>query len=82
MTLASTSLRLGASLSGAAAGRVSVSCVRSAVTHGSGAKLAGASLEPLSPGGVWQQSARWMGRGPTIQGRKNATDAVCSAALR
>lgn len=27
-------------------------------------------------GGVWYQSVRWMGRGPTIQGRKNATDAV------
>uniref|UniRef100_K3W569 Transcriptional regulatory protein n=1 Tax=Globisporangium ultimum (strain ATCC 200006 / CBS 805.95 / DAOM BR144) TaxID=431595 RepID=K3W569_GLOUD len=30
-------------------------------------------------GGVWYQSVRWMGRGPTIQGRKNATDAKRTA---
>lgn len=80
MTLASTSLRLGATLSGAATHRISASCARSYVAGGGFLKLAAAALEPLSPGGVWQQSARWMGRGPTIQGRKNATDAVCSAA--
>jgi hypothetical protein len=27
-------------------------------------------------GGVTTQNVRFMGRGPTIQGRKNATDAV------
>ncbi|RLN48801.1 hypothetical protein BBJ29_004556 [Phytophthora kernoviae] len=29
--------------------------------------------------GVWTQNVRWMGRGPTIQGKKNATDAKRTA---
>ncbi|KAK1946342.1 hypothetical protein P3T76_001895 [Phytophthora citrophthora] len=29
--------------------------------------------------GVYSQNVRWMGRGPTIQGKKNATDAVQSS---
>lgn len=37
------------------------------------------SSSTLKMRSVWYQSVRWMGRGPTIQGRKNATDAVSAS---
>ncbi|RLN94793.1 hypothetical protein BBJ28_00013890 [Nothophytophthora sp. Chile5] len=36
----------------------------------------GVSLAAATTDGLWNQQVRWMGRGPTIQGKKNATDAV------
>ncbi|DAZ94645.1 TPA: hypothetical protein N0F65_010732, partial [Lagenidium giganteum] len=39
----------------------------------------GAACAQVAPHGVWHQNVRWMGRGPTVQGRKNATDAKRTA---
>ncbi|KAE9037066.1 hypothetical protein PR003_g7731 [Phytophthora rubi] len=43
------------------------------------AALTGPSFHAPLPAVVGSQSVRWMGRGPTIQGKKNATDAKRTA---
>ncbi|TDH69885.1 hypothetical protein CCR75_008588 [Bremia lactucae] len=46
------------------------------LTRRRASRVAFASNGPLcAVAGVYSQSVRWMGRGPTIQGKKNATDA-------
>lgn len=71
---------VAASFLRAARGAALTSTVRtsSLVAAASSSLSASAPAGSAGHGRVWYQSVRWMGRGPTIQGRKNATDAVSS----